>query len=462
MMQEKTGIGIGGWIGLLVLLAYAASIHQGLGTWDRNDLTVWWFGDQPKAFFQTWPIWGNIETALGYEDAEYRDTWFIHAFFLFLPALGLTWWVIAGTRSAIARALALSTDIAILIFVFYGFAADSFWELFQWRAAALFYAIACAIGFALASPWLAASWLRLNWFWRCVLYLPILFLVVALFRHTTGWDPNLMANFSPWPALPVVGLDIGAYTVVGFLLGTALATCGLALRDVGASRNGREPGSGSQLALFGSLATLTGLLAPLGWFWLSMPVPSVGAAIGLIVVQAIILFFARIVRSDDRATALLRRAGNIAVGALLVFLPIFLGRGLMEADYNASRYVIAQEVIESLHSYYVAEGGEYPDQLDILIEKGYIDEIPQPRVGFQLFYDAGWMEAPSFDYRSLGNSYVLEFVSTEWIQCAYNPPYLDEFGNEYVDEEEYEEEYEGEEGGGGDIWTCPSSRPALW
>ena len=97
-----------------------------------------------------------------------------------------------------------------------------------------------------------------------------------------------------------------------------------------------------------------------------------------------------------------------------------------------------------------------------MIEKGYIDEIPQPRVGFQFFYDAGWMEAPSFDYRSLGNSYVLEFVSTEWIQCAYNPPYLDEFGNEYVDEEEYEEEYEGEEGGGGDIWTCPSSRPALW
>ena len=36
----------------------------------------------------------------------------------------------------------------------------------------------------------------------------------------------------------------------------------------------------------------------------------------------------------------------------------------------------------------------------------------------------------------LGNSYVLEFVSTEWIQCAYNPPYLDEFGEEYEDEEE--------------------------
>ena len=247
-----------------------------------------------------------------------------------------------------------------------------------------------------------------------------------------------------------------------WVLSHALATCGLALREVGASRNASEPGSGSQLALSGGLAVLAGLLAPLGWFWLSMPVPGVGAAIGLIILQAIIVAFARIVRSDDRATALLRRSGNIAVGALLVFLPIFFGRGLTEGDYNASRYVIAQEVIESLHNYYVAEGGEYPDKLESLVEKGYIDEIPQPRVGFQLFYDTGWMEAPSFDYRGLGNSYVLEFVSTEWIQCAYNPPYLDEFGNEYEYEDEYDEEYKDEEGGGGDIWTCSSSRPALW
>ena len=195
-----------------------------------------------------------------------------------------------------------------------------------------------------ASPWLAASWLRLNWLWRSVLYLPILFLVVALFRHTTGWDPSLMANFSPWPALPVVGLDIGAYTVVGFLLGTALATCGMALREVGSSRNANEPGTGARLVELGWFAMLAGLLTPLGWFWLSMPIPGAPAAIGMIVVQAIVIVFSRIVRSGDRATALLQRAGNIAVGALLVFLPIFLGRGLMEADYNASRYVIAQEV----------------------------------------------------------------------------------------------------------------------
>ena len=66
-------------------------------------------------------------------------------------------------------------------------------------------------------------------------------------------------------------------------------------------------------------------------------------------------------------------------------------------------------------------------------------------------------EPYSFDYRGFGTSYVLEFVSTEWIQCAYNPPYLDEYGNEY---EEYEDE-DGEEGGG-DIWTCSASRPQFF
>ena len=102
--------------------------------------------------------------------------------------------------------------------------------------------------------------------------------------------------------------------------------------------------------------------------------------------------------------------------------------------------------------------GASRDELEILVEKGYIDAIPTPRVGFELFYWAGWMDPPEFDYRSLGNSYVLEFVSTEWIQCAYNPPYLDEFGEEYVEEYEYEEE---EESGAG-AWSCPEARPALW
>lgn len=456
MMQEKSEIW--GWLALILLLVYAAFIHQGLGIPDRNAMTVWWFGPQTKTFFLTWPIWGNVENLLGYEDAEYSETWFIHAFLIFLPGIALTWWVIAGTRSAIARALALSTDIVIVAFAYYGFAADTLWEFFEWRASALFYAIACAVGFTLASPWLAASWLRLPWLWRCVIYLPLFFLVIALFRHATGWDPSLLANFSPWPALPVVGLEIGAYTVIGFLLGGALATCGMGIRDIGSSRNASEPGSGARLVGLGYFAMLAGLVTPLFWFWLSMPVPGFRAAIGIVIVAAIVMGFASIVRSADRPTALLRRSGNIAIGALLVFLPIFVGRAWTEADYNQSRYVIAQEMIESLHSYYVAEDGEYPNKLDVLVEKGYIDAIPTPRVGFELFYWAGWMDPPEFDYRSLGNSYVLEFVSTEWIQCAYNPPYLDEFGEEYVEEYEYEEE---EESGAG-AWSCPEARPALW
>ncbi len=59
---------------------------------------------------------------------------------------------------------------------------------------------------------------------------------------------------------------------------------------------------------------------------------------------------------------------------------------------------------------------------------------------------------------------MLEFVSTEWVQCAYNPPWEpDEDDYEYEEEEEeYEEEYGEEEEDGDGAWSCPDTRPQLW
>ena len=52
---------------------------------------------------------------------------------------------------------------------------------------------------------------------------------------------------------------------------------------------------------------------------------------------------------------------------------------------------------------------------------------------------------------------MLEFVSTEWVQCAYNPPWEAPAGEEYEDEE-----YAGEDDESGEAWSCPDTRPALW
>jgi len=62
-----------------------------------------------------------------------------------------------------------------------------------------------------------------------------------------------------------------------------------------------------------------------------------------------------------------------------------------------------------------------------------------------------------FRYQSFGTSFLLEFPSTRWVECAYSPPY------EYADDED--EEYPVEEDWGDEVeeaWSCPSAPPELW
>jgi hypothetical protein len=162
---------------------------------------------------------------------------------------------------------------------------------------------------------------------------------------------------------------------------------------------------------------------------------------------------ASITRGGNRRDALMRRAGHLALGAALVTLPLLSGRALANSDYATNRLVRAQTIIDALAAH-MKDKEEYPDQLEQLIEGGYLEEIPQPRVGFDIFYDLGLLQRVEFSYRCLGSSYVLEFVSTEWVQCAYNPPWEDEYEYE-EEEEEYEEEEE-------EAWSCPDTRPELW
>ena len=72
-----------------------------------------------------------------------------------------------------------------------------------------------------------------------------------------------------------------------------------------------------------------------------------------------------------------------------------------------------------------------------------------PRIGFDTLFALGLLEPPEFGYRGLGSGYVLEFASTEWVQCVYTPPWFDE--DEPLGEDEAEEP-----------WACPDTRPDLW
>ena len=80
----------------------------------------------------------------------------------------------------------------------------------------------------------------------------------------------------------------------------------------------------------------------------------------------------------------------------------------------------------------------------------YLPEIPVPRMGW--FRD----ESEAFNYIDLGSSYLLEFPSVLWVQCAYSMPYLD-----LVGEEDGCDPSENDDLGAG-AWTCEVKPPELW
>ncbi len=128
--------------------------------------------------------------------------------------------------------------------------------------------------------------------------------------------------------------------------------------------------------------------------------------------------------------------------------PVLVGMAVVERDYTFTRDQRAHRITEALQTYYDREDG-YPDRLNDLVEAGLLEAVPLPRVGF------AFIEQQQFVYQNFGISYLLEFSTPRWVQCAYNPP--------YQDEEEYEEEeLEDEEGDLPGSWSCPSKPPELW
>ncbi len=237
---------------------------------------------------------------------------------------------------------------------------------------------------------------------------------------------------------------MGAYTIVGGLLGLALGLGAL-------TQWGKRPG----VVLVGVLA---GVVFPAIWFYNRFTNTEAGSLFGLAILAAIALGLSSITRSGDRSAVLARRAAHFALGACLVVAPIFTGRAWADADYTLNKFVRARIANDALAEYYAVEG-VYPDSLVELTAQNYLDELPRPRVGFDFFYDFGLLAPIEFSYRGLGASYVLEFVSTEWVQCAYNPPWSPTAG---VDPEYEDEEYADEDDESGEAWSCPETRPALW
>jgi len=413
-----------GWVSTGALVGYAVAMHHGMGPPPEGIAQHWY---EPTAFLH------------GVDLVSFASSAGALVCFT-LPALLLATGVFTTSRSAVARAIALGCVAATALFVFYGEFAPRPWEFFGWRGSAVLFVTAACVGSAAAAPFLAASWLRLRWPLRLAVYLPIAFGVIAFIRNATGTNPELRFAISPWPAVPVFGIEVGALFILAMFSGVAIATAGFAAAD---ANSGRAAVATRVAALFLGLAIPVGLLA-LG-AWLGMFPFRLGAKTLFGVAALCAAGIAGVTTlwvAEDRE-ALRRRARWIAVGAALAGIPLLAGQALARVDYYVTREHRAREIIDALDRYMEREF-LYPDALEDLVGAGDIEEIPAPTIGFAFLYDA------AFRYQSFGTSFILEFPAPRWVECAYTPAYVEE-EDEAMDEEPL-----------GESWSCPSEPPELW
>ncbi|UCE85748.1 MAG: hypothetical protein JSU66_15690, partial [Deltaproteobacteria bacterium] len=399
-----------GWLLLGLLAAYTGFVHHG-------------FGPAPQVLHPAWYHPGSfmiyyLQANTPVDPVEARA---LTTLLVMLPSLVLG--VAAGVtlRSAVGRVVALALVLAGFCFLFIGLRpAAAAWRLYEWRYSALMLSISITVAAGLLAPLLAASWLRRGIPVRLALYLPIFALAVVLMRNATGFDTSAPLNLSLWPTLPFFGLQVvDAYLATAWCF-VALILAGVATRHAGPLAWGLAAGGAGILAI--GLVTLGGT----GW----APACVLGVASALAIAAA---------RRAPQAGA---RALRFGVGAHLIALPLLVGQGLVELDYAETQDRRAQAIIDALSAYY-AKHTVYPASLQELVDQGYLEAVPRPAIGFR------WLSTQAFAYEGFGDNYLLEFAAPGWVQCQYNPPWIDDFA---------EEEDLGEAEAGG-VWQCPPPRP---
>jgi hypothetical protein len=453
-----------GWAAVAAALGYAILVHYGVGPSNQGREWHWY---TPRSFLLDiellYPVFESLGRAL---------------VGMAIPAAALALCAIAFCRSAVGRALALGSLVAVLLFVFYGVRAPFVWNFFHWRASAVLSLTALVVGFSLAAPWLAQSWLRLGWPLRLLVYLPVVFAVFAFVRNATGTDESLQFAISPWPAVPVFGIEVAALFVAAWLGGTGVGLLAIA-------RQQRATGRGAWLRLLAGLLlaiALPVLLLRVGSQLGLFPFrPGARTFLGVALVTALsIALVGRLRRADLRG-----RARQVLVGAALIAIPLVGSEATARYDYFLTREIRARRVIDALDAFYRRET-VYPDSLQQLVEAGDVESIQQPAIGF------GFLDDAKFAYGNFGTSFILEFSAPRWVQCAYTPPFSDEEDGEEDGDVAEEEAGAPEEnraageadeeamplnpadapedelaaGGEGDslgeAWSCPSKPPELW
>ena len=415
--ERQSGLG---WVCALLAAAWAALTYRGLAT---PAGPAWW---QPSGFL-------HQSTWLG----ELASVPFVGAdvVVLALVPAALCVGVFRLSHSPGARTLSVAAVCCSALFGFYGLHAYFPWEFFGTSATAVLVATGLAAGLAATLPFHVDRTLRTPSLAerrvRAVSGAALALLAVAAMRHITGFDSGSRFNLSPWPAFSIFGIEFAGHAIAGSQLALAAA---LAARPVATN----FPDLRIAALLAGGVIVSLWPIAEFGWgtAWIGLLVATYG--VPLLAIQRRL----PVARQRELSAAL-------GIAGIALAVTIATGKGLATGDHAHSRFVLAERVIDALAAYEQREQ-TYPDDLDELVAANDLREVPRPRIGFDLLYATELLEPPVFDYHGLGSSYVLEFASAEWVQCAYTPPWIDEDGPEELDEPVEE------------AWACPDTRPDLW
>jgi hypothetical protein len=448
--------GAAGAIALAALVGWGALLYWGVGPPPQQLAPPWW---QPRGFLLGSPL----VTLFG-------EHWRLAIAGLWLPALALLGAVVALSRSALLRTLALCAALACFLFLFYGLRSPGpqIWTFFRWRGSAVMLGIAGVTAIASFAPLLARSWLRLGGLGRVASYAPVVAGAAVLASHVTGTDSSLAFAISPWPVVTVFGFDF-----VALLVACAFACIGFALAAWRLRKRNLLASAAALLALAGAVA------------WVSRAQPSRLAVLAAALVAALAALALAGAARGGFSRGLRSAAGYAALAGVGLALPLFAGQAWSALDYRETRDVRAQAIIDALAAFYAREGA-YPEELRELVAGNDLAGIPRPRIGL-----AG-LSQQAFIYQNFGTDYLLEFSAPGWTQCAYSPPWQDA-PDEALEEpdlepepgldaeaapagaapEEAEEPLDHDESAGGEddadeieslpgSWSCPSRPPELW
>ena len=439
-----------GLIYILTLAAMLVGYYEFLGPGPTPSELVedleWW---RPYGFAHTWKLFGALERLAD----EGGPGALVPLGLFWLPPFALLIRGFKLYRSAVLRSLSVTCFFVLVTLVYYGYMADRVWRFFEWRSPAVAATLGGITAASLFAPSLLQAALARTRVWTGFSLAGALAVVFLLTTEITGTDSSMRFNISPWPVVTLFGL---------LLIGSGLAAfhCAAGLGTWLAARLG-----GARGLAIGTVAAgvLSAALTPA-----IFRAPGIGTLLTLAGIGAIYaLVRARIgPRSRDEAA----RAGLVALAAgVFAFLTISGSNRVAIAYQTTARNETALQVLVALERFR-EDRGAYPERLRHLVPD-FLEEVPRPRIGLILNDD------DEFNYTNLGDSYLLEFSSVQWVQCGYSPPYdFAKYSDEDLDEDLEEDEEEGLEDQPEDpelkalladhglegAWNCQDAPPKLW